>query len=56
VRALSVLALMGAFAVAAPAEALTYYFSDCQPGAAAGCVQGDDANDGKSPRSPKRRH
>jgi hypothetical protein len=55
VRALSTLALAGAFAVAAPAHAATYYFSDCQPGAAKGCVPGDDANDGLSPKSPKRR-
>jgi hypothetical protein len=55
VRALSALALAGALAGAAPVQAGTYYFSDCQPGAARGCVQGDDANDGKSPRSPKRR-
>lgn len=55
-RALSALvALAGAAVMMAPAEAATYYFSDCQPGAAKGCVQGDDANDGKSPRSPKRR-
>lgn len=32
----------------------TYYFSDCQPGAAAGCVQGDDANAGTSQKFPKR--
>ncbi len=53
--ALSALALASACALAQPAFARTYYFSDCQPGAAPGCVQGDDRNDGASPRSPKRR-
>ncbi|WOB07301.1 right-handed parallel beta-helix repeat-containing protein [Piscinibacter gummiphilus] len=53
---LSALALAGAVSWGAQAQAAaTYYFSDCQPGAAPGCVQGNDANDGKSPRSPKRR-
>jgi hypothetical protein len=55
VRALSALALAGAVAVTVQAQARTYYFSDCQPGAAPGCVQGRDTNDGKTPRSPKRR-
>lgn len=53
---LSALALAGAVSYAAPAVAAdTYYFSDCQPGSAPGCVQGNDANDGKSPSTPKRR-
>jgi hypothetical protein len=30
------------------------YLSDCQPGAAAGCVPGDNANAGTSPSAPKR--
>jgi Right handed beta helix region len=37
-------------AVAAP----TYYFSDCQPGAAATCVQGQDSNPGTNEKAPKR--
>jgi len=32
----------------------TYYFSDCQPGAAKGCVPGDDANPGTTEARPKR--
>lgn len=31
-----------------------YYFSDCQSGAATGCVPGDNANAGTSPSAPKR--
>lgn len=31
-----------------------YYFADCQPGAVAGCVPGDNANAGTSPQAPKR--
>ena len=31
-----------------------YYFSDCQSGAHAGCVAGDNANAGTSPGAPKR--
>jgi len=44
----------------APAPAQTpggvgpYYFSDCQAGAAPGCVAGNDANAGTSPDAPKR--
>ena len=38
----------------APGSAVTYYFSDCQTGAAAGCVPGDNANPGTSPTAPKR--
>lgn len=30
------------------------YFSDCQSGAAPGCVPGNDANPGTSPQAPKR--
>jgi len=42
--------------VSMPASAAgrTYYFSDCQPGAAKTCVQGSDANSGTSESSPKR--
>lgn len=36
-----------------PGTAVTYYFSDCQSGASAGCVQGNNANAGTSPSSPK---
>lgn len=36
-----------------PAGAVVYHFSDCQAGAAAGCVPGDDANPGTE-ASPKR--
>ncbi len=32
-----------------------HYFCDCQSGAQAGCVAGNDANDGLSPATPKRR-
>ena len=32
----------------------TYYLSDCQTGAAAGCVPGDDANDGLTMATAKR--
>ena len=40
-----------------PASAVgrTYYFSDCQPGAAKDCVPGNDGNNGTSERTPKRR-
>ena len=31
-----------------------HYFCDCQPGAAAGCVPGSDANEGTRPAFPKR--
>jgi hypothetical protein len=31
-----------------------YYFSDCQAGAAPGCVPGDNGNAGTSPSAPKR--
>ena len=30
-----------------------YYFSDCQTGAAVGCVSGNDTNTGTSPAAPK---
>lgn len=33
----------------------TYYVCDCQAGAQAGCVPGNDANAGTSPSAPKRR-
>jgi Right handed beta helix region len=39
---------------AASAAGRTYYFSDCQPGAAATCVPGNDSNSGTSEKSPKR--
>jgi len=32
----------------------TYYFCDCQAGAQAGCIAGNDANPGTSPTAPKR--
>ncbi|HYD53101.1 MAG TPA: hypothetical protein VEA99_10750, partial [Gemmatimonadaceae bacterium] len=32
-----------------------YYFCDCQAGAQTGCVAGNDANNGLSPATPKRR-
>ncbi len=38
----------------APGSAVTYYFSDCQAGAAAGCVPGNNANAGTSAAAPKR--
>lgn len=37
----------------APATGPTYYFSDCQTGAAAGCVPGNNANAGTSTSAPK---
>ena len=41
-------------ALASPAAlATTYYLSDCQAGAAAGCVAGSGANDGLSATMPK---
>lgn len=36
-----------------PSESVTYYFSDCQPGAAPGCVPGSNANTGTLPSAPK---
>jgi hypothetical protein len=39
---------------AADAAGRTYYFSDCQQGAAKTCVQGSDSNSGSSESSPKR--
>ncbi len=38
----------------AAAGGLTYYFSDCASGAAAGCIPGDDAQAGTSESAPKR--
>ncbi|MES2038069.1 MAG: right-handed parallel beta-helix repeat-containing protein [Pseudomonadota bacterium] len=38
----------------ASAQATNYYFSDCQAGADAMCVPGNDANPGTSPTAPKR--
>lgn len=38
----------------ASAQATDYYFSDCQAGADAMCVPGNDANPGTSPSAPKR--
>lgn len=32
----------------------TYYYCDCQPGAAPGCVAGNDASPGISPSAPRR--
>ncbi|MBC7991681.1 MAG: right-handed parallel beta-helix repeat-containing protein [Rhizobacter sp.] len=37
----------------ASAAGRTYYFSDCQPGAAATCAPGKDSNPGTSEKSPK---
>ncbi len=37
-----------------PTEGPAYYFSDCQTGAAAGCVAGSNANAGTSASAPKR--
>lgn len=37
----------------APAGAVTYYFSDCQAGASAGCVPGSNGNAGTSSTAPK---
>lgn len=45
------LAVAGAFSCAA--SAAVYYVSDCQSGAAAGCVAGNGANAGTSASSPK---
>lgn len=39
---------------AEPLPAATVYACDCQAGADAGCVPGDDANPGTSPGAPKR--
>lgn len=36
------------------AHATTYYISDCQSGAASGCVAGNDSNTGTSPSTPWR--
>ena len=38
----------------APAAGATYYFSECSDGAQAGCLVGDNANDGLAPTTPKR--
>ncbi len=51
--ALSILATAGC-STTASAVGRTYYFSDCQPGAAKDCVKGDDSNSGATERSPKR--
>lgn len=37
-----------------PGSGPTYYFADCQAGADAGCVAGDNANAGTSAAAPKR--
>ncbi len=44
----------GAPATSQP-PSITYYFSDCAPGADSRCVAGDDDNEGLSPEKPKRR-
>jgi len=55
VRALiALVCASAALSTASWAAAPTYYFSDCQPGAAATCLQGNDANAGISEKSPKR--
>jgi hypothetical protein len=50
---LAALGLAAGAALSAPAHAATYHLSDCQPGAAAGCVPGLAANDGLSAERPK---
>ncbi len=37
-----------------PSSGPTYYFADCQSGASAGCVAGNNANAGTAPTAPKR--
>lgn len=49
-----VLATLLAAAGCAGAHAATYYVADCQVGAAAGCVAGNDANNGTSAGTPWR--
>lgn len=43
---------VAAFAMSACASATVYYVSDCAAGAAAGCVAGNDANNGTSVDTP----
>ncbi len=52
--ALAVVCVVGSWSAPASAAGRTYYFSDCQSGAAANCVPGDDSNSGTSEKSPKR--
>lgn len=40
--------------MASPASATVYYFAECQTGAAAGCVAGNDSNAGTSAAAPWR--
>lgn len=47
---LSVVVALGSLSV----HGATYYFSDCQAGADAGCTAGNDANSGTTPSAPKR--
>ena len=48
------LGLAAAASMSSTAFAATYYLSDCQPGAQAGCVPGKATNDGLTPNTPKR--
>ena len=49
------LGLMAAAAsVSTAASATVYYVSDCQSGAASGCVAGNDSNNGTSAATPWR--
>ena len=50
---LAAFGVAAAAALSVPAHAATYYLSDCQPGASAGCVAGNAAADGLSPSRPK---
>ena len=50
---LAAFGVVAAAALSVPAHAATYYLSDCQPGASAGCVAGNAAADGLSPSRPK---
>jgi hypothetical protein len=47
------LAVLASALAGAPALAATYYFSDCQAGAAPACVAGSNGNAGTSPDAPK---
>ena len=51
--ALSLSAIAGTAFVSTSARATTYYVSDCQSGASAGCTAGSSANNGTSASTPK---
>ena len=53
-RASAAVAALAALALPALATATDYHFSDCQQGAATGCVPGDNRNAGTDPAAPKR--